>query len=122
MGEEMEPRSRSLPQDAPETYVMITTGTSDMDPPAKPPLLHMHRLRNLAIASIVCGCSCLGVLALIYAVKANEKHKAGSQELAAHWAQKSRRMSVCSIAVWLGLLILVPASVFLLSYLLSRAE
>ncbi|XP_042327076.1 transmembrane protein 265 [Sceloporus undulatus] len=115
----METRNGSLPQDGVETSVMIT---SEMDPPAKPSPLRMHGLRNLAIASIICGCSCLGVLALIYAVKANEKQKAGSQELALRWAQKSRCLSVLSISVWLGLLILVPMSMVLLSYLLSQAE
>ncbi|KAH0626366.1 hypothetical protein JD844_001308 [Phrynosoma platyrhinos] len=115
----MEPRNGSFPRDGAETSVMIT---SEMDPPAKPSPLRMHSLRNLAIASIICGCSCLGVLALIYAVKANEKQKAGSQELAIYWAQKSRCMSVLSIGVWLGLLILVPISIVLLSYLLSQVE
>ncbi|KAM3820856.1 transmembrane protein 265 isoform 1-T1 [Vipera latastei] len=86
------------------------------------PALNVRRLRNLAIASIICGCSCIGVLALIYAVKANEKQKAHSQNAALHWARKSRFMSFLSISVWIFLLILTPTLLVLLSYLVSKAE
>ncbi|XP_070583940.1 transmembrane protein 265 [Erythrolamprus reginae] len=88
----------------------------------KSPALNVHRLRNLAIASIICGCSCIGVLALIYAVKANEKQKAYCQNAAFHWARKSRLMSFLSITVWIALLILIPMLLVLMSYLISKAE
>ncbi|KAJ6653343.1 hypothetical protein lerEdw1_009243, partial [Lerista edwardsae] len=55
--------------DGVETITMTATGMLEPEAPAKVPVLRMHRLRNLAIASIICGCSCTGVLALIYAVK-----------------------------------------------------
>nr|XP_020669213.1 transmembrane protein 265 [Pogona vitticeps] len=121
MGEEMELRIGSPPRDG-ETAVMISTDMSRTDPPAKQPPLKMHRFRNLAIASIICGCSCIGVLALIYAVKAKEKQKNDSQDSAVYWARRSRCMSFLSIGVWLCFLILVPLSIILLSYILSQAE
>ncbi|KAK9397624.1 putative transmembrane protein [Crotalus adamanteus] len=76
-----------------ESRGMVVPDTLESGIPGKPPALNVHRLRNLAIASIICGCSCIGVLALIYAVKANEKQKAHSQNAAYHWARKSRLMS-----------------------------
>ncbi|XP_025026078.1 transmembrane protein 265 [Python bivittatus] len=97
-------------------------GTLESDIPGKPPPLNVCRLRNLAIASIICGCSCIGILALIYAVKANEKQKAHSQNAAIHWARKSQFMSCLSIGVWLSILILTPLLLVLLSYLISQAE
>ncbi|XP_063159132.1 transmembrane protein 265 [Candoia aspera] len=100
----------------------IVLGTLESDIPDKTPPLNVHRLRNLAIASIVCGCSCIGILALIYAVKANEKQKAHSQNAAIHWARKSWLMSCLSISVWLSILILTPLLLVLISYLVSQAE
>ncbi|XP_034991171.1 transmembrane protein 265 [Zootoca vivipara] len=119
---EQELKNGTLRQDAAETIVMIPADTQEKDMPAKPPSFHKHRLRSLAIFSIICGCSCIGVLALIYAVKASEKQKAGSQVSAADWARRSRRLSVLSISVWVSLIILVPVSVYLISYLLTQAE
>ncbi|XP_061444838.1 transmembrane protein 265 [Rhineura floridana] len=122
MEEELELRNVSLSRDGVETTVMIPPSTSVMDAPAKSSPLHMHRLRNLAIASIICGCSCIGVLALIYAIKASEKQKAGSHDSAAYWAQKSRFTCFLSVGVCMSLLILVFLLLVLLSYLLSQAE
>ncbi|KAF7238750.1 hypothetical protein EYD10_14450 [Varanus komodoensis] len=122
MGEEMELSNGGFAQDGAEMVPMTTASTTQGDNPTKLPPLHLHKLRNLAIASIICGCSCIGVLALIYAIKASEKQKAGSQDVAAYWARKSRLMSVFSIAVWLCLLILVPLLVILVSYIFAQAE
>ncbi|KAG8140639.1 hypothetical protein E2320_003346 [Naja naja] len=105
-----------------ESRGMAGPNTLEGDHPGKPPALNMHRLRSLAIASIICGCSCIGVLALIYAVKANEKQKAHFQNAALHWARKSRLMSCLSIIVWVSLLILIPMLLVLMSYLISKAE
>ncbi|XP_062994437.1 transmembrane protein 265 [Elgaria multicarinata webbii] len=122
MGEEMELRNGSLPREEGETVVMIPTSTTGVDPPTKPPPLHLHGPRNLAITSIICGCSCIGVLALIYAIKASEKLKASSQVEADYWARRSRVMSYLSIVTWVLLLILLPLLVILLSYIFSKAE
>ncbi|XP_053117524.1 transmembrane protein 265 [Hemicordylus capensis] len=120
MGEEMDLSNEAAPRNGVETIVMMVT--SETDTPAKTPLLPMHRLRNLAIASIICGCSCIGVLALIYAIKASEKRKAGLHDSAVYWTQKSRCLSLLSICVWVSVLIMVPLSVWLIAYILARAE
>lgn len=69
MAEEMEFRNGALPREGGESTVMINVGSAETHNAGKSFLLRTHKLRNLAIASIICGCSCLGVLALIYAVK-----------------------------------------------------
>ncbi|XP_050812991.1 transmembrane protein 265 [Gopherus flavomarginatus] len=106
-------------EDEAETVVMIQEGPLRPKPSAWTP--RPRALRNLAIGSIICGCSCLGVLALIYAVKANEKRKTNSPATDL-WARKSFRFSLLSIGVWVSLLILVPLLMGLISYLIARAE
>ncbi|XP_038619349.1 transmembrane protein 265 [Tachyglossus aculeatus] len=81
-----------------------------------------HRLRCLAATSIVCGCSCLGVAALVYAVKSEEKRKAGRLAEAALWGRRARRLALISIAVWLAILLLGPLLLWLLSYAIAQAE
>lgn len=51
------------PSPGTETAVMMEVG------PSPQPTPWPRTLRGLAVASIVCGCSCLGALALVYAVK-----------------------------------------------------
>nr|XP_056720201.1 transmembrane protein 265 [Euleptes europaea] len=119
--EEMELSNGTLPREGGETAVMINLGTAETCDPDKAFLLRTHKLRKLAIASIICGCSCIGVLALIYAVKAREKQKANSHD-SAYWAQKSRCMSMLSIGVWVSLLVMVPLLTILISYIFSQAE
>ncbi|XP_013360222.1 PREDICTED: transmembrane protein 265 [Chinchilla lanigera] len=80
------------------------------------------RLRCLAATSIICGCSCLGVMALVFAIKAEERHKAGRFEEAVHWGARSRRLILASFAVWLAVLILSPVLLWLLSYTIAQAE
>ncbi|XP_012997172.1 transmembrane protein 265 [Cavia porcellus] len=80
------------------------------------------RLRCLAATSIICGCSCLGVMALVFAIKAEERHKAGRFEEAVHWGVRSRRLILASFAVWLAVLILCPVLLWLLSYAITQAE
>ncbi|XP_016046773.1 transmembrane protein 265 [Erinaceus europaeus] len=80
------------------------------------------RLRSLAAASIICGCSCLGVVALVFAIKAEERHKAGRSEEAVHWAARARRFILASFAVWLMVLLLGPLLLWLLSYAIAQAE
>ncbi|XP_008246955.2 transmembrane protein 265 isoform X1 [Oryctolagus cuniculus] len=80
------------------------------------------RLRYLAAASIICGCSCLGVMALVSAIKAEERHKAGRPEEAAPWGARARRLILASFTVWLAVLILAPLLLWLLSYAIAQAE
>ncbi|XP_054849202.1 transmembrane protein 265 [Eublepharis macularius] len=122
MAEEMELSNGTSAREGAETAVMINSGAMENHCSDKAFPLCVRRLRNLAIASIVCGCSCIGVLALIYAVKAREKQKANSSKEAAYWARKSQRLSFLSIGVWVSLLLLVPLSIILFSYAFSQAE
>ncbi|XP_060112612.1 transmembrane protein 265 [Heteronotia binoei] len=122
MAEEMELSNRTLPREGNETSVMINMGSAGTHNAKKSFLLRTHKLRNLAIASIVCGCSCIGILALIYAFKAREYQRANSHNSAAYWYRKSLRMSWLSIGVWVSLLILVPLLTILVSYIFSQAE
>ncbi|KAK2498272.1 hypothetical protein MC885_005860 [Smutsia gigantea] len=80
------------------------------------------RLRCWAATSIICGCTCLGVLALAFAIKAEERHKAGRSEEAVHWGARARRFILASFAVWLAALILGPMLLWLLSYAIAQAE
>ncbi|XP_028913554.1 transmembrane protein 265 [Ornithorhynchus anatinus] len=81
-----------------------------------------HRLRCLAATSIICGCSCLGVVALVFAVKSEERRKAGRMAEAALWGGRARRLALISIAVWLAILVLGPLLLWLLSYAIAQAE
>ncbi|XP_012619657.1 transmembrane protein 265 [Microcebus murinus] len=80
------------------------------------------RLRYLAATSIICGCSCLGVMALVFAIKAEERLKAGRSEEAVHWGARARRLILASFAVWFAVLILGPILLWLLSYAIAQAE
>lgn len=80
------------------------------------------RLRYLAATSIICGCSCLGVMALVFAIKAEERHKAGHSEEAAHWGARAWKFILASFAVWLAVLVLGPLLLWLLSYAIAQAE
>ncbi|KAM4698719.1 transmembrane protein 265 [Rhinophrynus dorsalis] len=75
--------------------------------------------RNLAIMSIVCGLSCVGVKALILALQAEHET---DQEKSVSLSRRSRRMSALSILLWLGVLLCVPFLLVLLSYVLAVAE
>ncbi|KAM6155312.1 transmembrane protein 265 [Rhynchocyon petersi] len=80
------------------------------------------RLRYLAATSIICGCSCLGIMALVFAIKAEERHKAGRFPEAAHWGARARRLIWASFAVWLTVLVLAPLLLWLFSYAIAQAE
>ncbi|XP_068940765.1 transmembrane protein 265 [Petaurus breviceps papuanus] len=108
MGEEM----------ALETLVSVET-----DPPASPPVgCCRYSLRCFATCSIICGCSCLGVMALVFAVKAEERRKAGKLEEALFLGNRAKRFALASIAVWLGGLVLGLLLLWLLSYAIAQAE
>ncbi|XP_036597008.1 transmembrane protein 265 [Trichosurus vulpecula] len=92
-------------------------------PPASPPVgCSRYSLRCLAATSIICGCSCLGVMALVFAIKAEERRKAGKPEEALFLGSRAKRFAVAGIAVWLGVLVLGPLLLWLLSYAIAQAE
>nr|XP_033802912.1 transmembrane protein 265 isoform X2 [Geotrypetes seraphini]XP_033802913.1 transmembrane protein 265 isoform X2 [Geotrypetes seraphini]XP_033802914.1 transmembrane protein 265 isoform X2 [Geotrypetes seraphini] len=80
-----------------------------------------HKLRHLAIASIICGYSCIGIAALFNAMKAVEKEKV-NRVVAEPFRRKSIKLSIISILLWLTTLILVPLFIYFLSYILAVAE
>ncbi|KAM7147404.1 transmembrane protein 265 isoform 4-T4 [Molossus nigricans] len=97
---------------------------SNMEAAHSPSPIRCCRLRlcYLAATSIICGCSCLGIMALVFAIKAEERHKAGHSEEAVHWGARAQKFILASFAVWLAVLILGPLLLWLLSYAIAQAE
>ncbi|OBS63481.1 hypothetical protein A6R68_08035 [Neotoma lepida] len=123
---------------------------SNMEAAHSPSPIHCCwlRLRYLAATSIICGCSCLGVMALVFAIKikewngavgtlgqmqgknltknlppqAEERHKAGQSEEAIYWGARAQRLILASFAVWFAVLVLGPLLLWLLSYTIAQAE
>ncbi|XP_028625295.1 transmembrane protein 265 [Grammomys surdaster] len=91
-------------------------------PPSPPIHCCWLRLQYLAATSIICGCSCLGIMALVFAIKAEERHKAGQSEEAIYLGARARRLVLASFAVWLAVLFLGPLLLWLLSYTIAQAE
>ncbi|XP_041094586.1 transmembrane protein 265-like [Polyodon spathula] len=77
--------------------------------------------RTLSIASVICGISCIGVLAVINSVKASER-RSYDPERAELLASKARRFAILSILVFVGILVLVPLLMALVSYLLTIVD
>ncbi|XP_075998963.1 transmembrane protein 265-like [Genypterus blacodes] len=75
--------------------------------------------RKLAICSIICGITCIGILALINSVKAGEAKNGTS---AKYYSRRARKLGVISIVVWLILLLFTPAFLVLVSYILTLRE
>lgn len=97
---------------------------SNMEAAHSPSPIHCRwlRLQYLAATSIICGCSCLGIMALVFAIKAEERHKAGQSEEAICLRARDRRLILASFAVWLAVLFLGPLLLWLLSYTIAQAE
>lgn len=74
--------------------------------------------KKLAISSIICGVSCIGICALINSVKAQERSSRDPVN-AQRYAQKARRLSIIAIVVWVFLLMLIPLLLVLASYLVT---
>lgn len=78
--------------------------------------------RKLAICSIICGLSCVGIVSLIYSVKTRESNKKYGGEApnkAKEYSRKTLQWGIGAIVAWCGLLILTPLLLGLLSYLLT---
>ncbi|KAJ8284310.1 hypothetical protein COCON_G00031600 [Conger conger] len=82
---------------------------------------HIRDYRWLAIASIICGISCIGISALINSVKVQERRES-DPEKAQVYSGNARKLSFIAIAVWVGLLILIPMLMALLSYLFTLQD
>ncbi|KAK9534790.1 hypothetical protein VZT92_007213 [Zoarces viviparus] len=75
--------------------------------------------RKLAICSIICGISCIGIKALINSVKAEREQ---DPEKAAPFLKRAKKLGIISIVVWVSLLILTPILIVLVSYLLTLGD
>ncbi|KAE8578659.1 hypothetical protein XENTR_v10023719 [Xenopus tropicalis] len=95
------------------------SGTSSSRRPNHNRLKFSCSPRRLAIISIVCGYSCVGIKALLLAVKAERE---GDQQQKRHLSRRSRCLSALSISLCVGTLMLLPLLLILLSYLLAVAE
>ncbi|KAJ8414203.1 hypothetical protein AAFF_G00050730 [Aldrovandia affinis] len=82
---------------------------------------HIKDYKRLAIGSIICGISCIGICALINSVKVRER-RVSDPEKAQMYSNKARKLSLIAIAVWVGLLILIPVLMALVSYLLTLKD
>ncbi|XP_040297083.1 transmembrane protein 265 [Bufo bufo] len=103
---------------------------SDPSQPSKPPDRQQKRRnpyryflscsqRRLAIISIVCGVSCIGIKALILALQAEQEC---DQQMKATLSRRSRRFSVLSILLFVGALVSLPFLLVLISYLMTLIE
>uniref|UniRef100_A0A8C3AX56 Si:dkey-16l2.20 n=1 Tax=Cyclopterus lumpus TaxID=8103 RepID=A0A8C3AX56_CYCLU len=61
--------------------------------------------RKLAICSIICGISCIGIKALISSVKAE---RTADPERAETYSKQAKKFGIISIVVWVSLLVLTP--------------
>ncbi|KAJ1126170.1 hypothetical protein NDU88_004578 [Pleurodeles waltl] len=102
-----------------EENILISSGSPDTTRSQEPQHCTKHGPRNLAITSVICGFSCIGIVALIYAMKAEG---AGDLEAARTMRRKSRRFSILSISLWVGTLIFLPLFLGFLSYVVAQAE
>ncbi|KAM3598921.1 uncharacterized protein V6R79_024215 [Siganus canaliculatus] len=75
--------------------------------------------RKLAIFSIICGLSCIGITALINSVKAETTT---DPERAAEFSQRAKKFGFISIGTWLAILISFPLLLMLVSYLLTLID
>ncbi|CAL8274600.1 unnamed protein product [Lota lota] len=75
--------------------------------------------RKLAISSIICGISCIGIMSLIYSVQARE---VTNREKSDMLSKKARRYGILSIVVWVTILIMLPVLVVLASYVLTLID
>ncbi|XP_040211581.1 transmembrane protein 265 [Rana temporaria] len=94
-----------------ETRILINQNQRWSSPPC--------RLRRLAIMSIVCGISCVGIKALLLALRAEREVGVKNYEVL---ARRSRRFAVLSIALFVGGLVLLPVLVVLVSYIMTLIE
>lgn len=80
-----------------------------------------NHYRRLSIASIICGLSCIGAVALKYSVKAKETSRQ-DPALGAVYAQKARKLSIISIVTLFCILAAVPIGLALFSYIATLKD
>ncbi|XP_028311177.1 transmembrane protein 265-like [Gouania willdenowi] len=75
--------------------------------------------RRLAISSIICGISCIGIKALIDSVKAES---ATDPEAADRFSRRARKLGIISIVTWVSILVSIPLMLALVSYLMTLVD
>ncbi|OCT61824.1 transmembrane protein 265 [Xenopus laevis] len=96
-----------------------SSGTSTSKIPKCNHLTFSCTPRRLAIMSIVCGYSCVGIKALLLALKAEHEE---NQQSSRYLSRRSRRLSLLSIGLCVGTLVFFPLLLICLSYILAVAE
>ncbi|XP_067837152.1 interferon-induced transmembrane protein 5-like [Heptranchias perlo] len=87
--------------------------------PLSPPL---RRCFWLAVCSVVFGCSCVGIVALVNAVKAMENEKRGDEEKAQRCQKRAEWCSIASFGACVVSVLLALALIVLVSYLVRLAH
>ncbi|XP_054615929.1 transmembrane protein 265-like [Dunckerocampus dactyliophorus] len=108
-----------------ETPLKTVPGSGDPQNGAATAVAHRaSRFRDkhhrwLAICSIICGISCIGIKALINSVKAEwEPNEQASQR----FSRRARKFGIISIVTWLSILALAPPLMALGSYLVTLQD
>ncbi|KAI5629479.1 hypothetical protein C0J50_2411 [Silurus asotus] len=104
------------------TPLTDTTKSEDVEHGPCDHRLKVKDYRKLAICSILCGLSCLGIVSLIYSIKTRECNKrslGATSTKAKEYSQKALKWGIGAIVAWWLLIFLTPPLVGLLSYLLT---
>ncbi|KAB5553634.1 hypothetical protein PHYPO_G00040880 [Pangasianodon hypophthalmus] len=104
------------------TPLTETTESVDVEKGSDGQHLAARDYRKLAICSIICGLSCIGIVSLIYSVKTREFNKKSGgaiSQKAKEYSQKALKWGIGAILAWAGLILLIPLLLGLLSYLLT---
>ncbi|XP_058260537.1 transmembrane protein 265-like [Hemibagrus wyckioides] len=97
------------------TLVDVEKGSDDQH-------LRVRDYRKLAICSIICGLSCVGIVSLIYSVKTREQNKTSEgkpSQKAKEYSRKTLYWGVGALVALPLLIILIILLLGLLSYLLT---
>ncbi|KAJ7989541.1 hypothetical protein DPEC_G00305610 [Dallia pectoralis] len=88
--------------------------------PKSPPSLPDYR--TLAICSIICGLSCIGIFSLINSAKVKHARTLLDPEKAQTYSKKAKKFGIISIVVWVTILILTPILLVFLSYIVTLID
>ncbi|XP_013885687.1 transmembrane protein 265 [Austrofundulus limnaeus] len=111
--------SNSLQMHEKEARPLNTTpGSADEDDTIKDPEANFRNNkyhRRLAMCSIICGVSCIGIQALTYSFKAEHTGNRAT-------AEKARKYSIISIVVFFSIIVSIPILMALFSYLVTLGD
>lgn len=78
-----------------------------------------NHYRRLAVCSIICGISCIGIKSLINSVQAEREP---NHAKAAEFTRRARKLGIISISTWVCILVLTPLLLGLGSYLVTLRD